>query len=272
MTESSKFNFAVVKGFPMMTELAEQELERRLSLYQVFLKLYEHNNNLLEDILQLEDKYQESYTGTKQLYLQGVINNSDIYVITNLSDCETRSLYQPQKIWTIGRDINNGVCILDKHLSRCHAAIQYIDNQGFYLIDLNSTNGCFVNGEQIYQPTELKDGDKVRLGTLCFIFFLNNSHQVLPNLGNEILLKVAKSSDYSEVKSISLANAVSSKACATIGQNNVSESIDSTVGFSGDYYPMQNLKPDTANNRDQLTLEEQSEILDSFFSRKIGDI
>ncbi|WP_066374771.1 FHA domain-containing protein [Anabaena sp. CA = ATCC 33047] len=174
----------------MMTKLHNQELERRLSLYQVFLSLYERHGNLLDEILQLENLSQSSVNGVKPLYVQGVVDDSSVYVITNLCEHQTQTLQQAQHLWTIGRDRSNGICTQEPHLSRCHAAIQYVENQGFYLVDFNSTNGSFVNGEPVYQPVKLKDGDRIRLASLTFDFFLNQKRRVLPELSTNLLTQI----------------------------------------------------------------------------------
>lgn len=174
----------------MNTNLKKHELEKRLSLYHVFLSLYERHGDLLDSIFQLENLYQPSFTGVNLRYVQGVVDASSVYVITNLCDNQTQTLQQPQHIWTIGRDCSNGIWTDDRHLSRCHAAIQYIENQGFYLVDFQSTNGSFVNGESIYQPTKLKDGDRIRLGSLMFDFFLNNQCRFLPALPVDLLAQL----------------------------------------------------------------------------------
>ena len=57
---------------------------------------------------------------------------------------------------TIGRDTNNSITLEDKLASRKHAVIQKIRDE-FYIQDLDSTNGTFVNNKRI--PA----GDYVRL-------------------------------------------------------------------------------------------------------------
>ncbi|MBF2066851.1 MAG: FHA domain-containing protein [Calothrix sp. C42_A2020_038] len=181
-----------------MAECIEAELKRRLCLYQTFIKLYEHHGNLIDEILQLESLHQSSYTRVKSFYLQGVIDNSAVYVTTNLSQGRTQSLEQPQCIWTIGRDKNSGIPISDSCVSRRHAAIYYISSeQNFYLVDFESTNGSYVNGEQIFKAVKLKDGDHIRLGNTTFDFFLNISTRVLPTVVLEQLM-LSKQTDQKE--------------------------------------------------------------------------
>jgi pSer/pThr/pTyr-binding forkhead associated (FHA) protein len=56
---------------------------------------------------------------------------------------------------------------VDKGISRCHAAFQRKDTI-LALIDLNSTNGTFVNGNRLTpnQAHIIRDGDEVRFGKL----------------------------------------------------------------------------------------------------------
>ncbi len=174
----------------MMADFAQTEIERRLTLYQVFLKIYEHHSGLLEEILQLENLYQPSSKKLKAYYVNGIVDTTAVYLITNLCDNQTQSLRQPQRIWTIGRGRSSGICVADSYMSRRHAAVQYIDGEGFYLIDFNSTNGSFVNERRAVEPIKLKDGDRIRLGSLTLSFFIQNKCCVLPTVAMELLMQL----------------------------------------------------------------------------------
>ncbi len=179
-----------------MAELIETELERRLSLYQTFVKLYEHHGSLLDDILQLENSQMPTYVGIKSLYLQGVIDSTSVYTVTNLCAGATQTLKQPQQIWTIGRSPHNGIQLNDSYVSRHHGAIQFVEEeQSFYLIDLNSTNGSHINGEKVFKQVLLKDGDRIRLGNTTFYFFLNVTTRLLPSVAVELLMQTLPHSD-----------------------------------------------------------------------------
>jgi len=156
------------------------ELEQRLGLYQVFLKLYEHHRELLDEILDLESIDRDRLRGVWQYILAGVEADHP-YLITNLLDGKSQRLQPPQHHWVIGRDRTLELPIPDKRLSRRHALIQYLPNQGFYLQDLDSTNGSYLNGEEIRGSAFLQDGDRVRLGSLLFIFFVAPSCNPLAN-------------------------------------------------------------------------------------------
>ncbi|MBD2353728.1 FHA domain-containing protein [Tolypothrix sp. FACHB-123] len=236
----------------MMAELQQKELERRLSLFQVFLKLYEQHSNVIDDILQLENLTPVS-SAVNQIYVQGVVDGSTVYIITNLCDQKTQALQQPQGIWTIGRDESNGISITDQYLSDRHAAIQYIDNQGFYLIDFKSVNGSFVNGEPVYQPTKLNDGDRIRLGIISFDFFVNHTSRTLPTVALELLMQLVPGRNDN---SLNLLNSISNKNNYTI------ESLNHPVQITRGSYLINDLKYE----RSHFSAEEKSEILDRFFS------
>src|SRR5207248_672732 len=52
----------------------------------------------------------------------------------------------------------------DPELSREHARIS-VANGAWIVEDLGSTNGTFVNGKRIGAPTELRSGDRIKVGT-----------------------------------------------------------------------------------------------------------
>lgn len=166
------------------------ELEQRLGLYRVFLKLYEHHRSLLDEILDLENTGVKSRKHVALQYVQGVVQGQQARVITNLLGGKTRSVLQPQGIWVIGRDRNMALAIQDKRLSRRHAAIQHIEEQGFYLIDFNSTNGSFVNSEPVRHCVLLKDGDQIRLGSLAFTFFICHTPKTANALPDDLINQV----------------------------------------------------------------------------------
>jgi adenylate cyclase len=66
--------------------------------------------------------------------------------------------------WTIGRGKENDFVIPDQWISRNHAMLQSTPSGEFYLIDLGSRNGTFINGRRVSIPVILKDTDRVTFG------------------------------------------------------------------------------------------------------------
>lgn len=71
-----------------------------------------------------------------------------------------------RKVTTIGRTIENDICLPSKLISRHHARLLAAPS-GVIIEDTGSTNGCFVNGRQIRQQL-MRDGDILSLGGLRY--------------------------------------------------------------------------------------------------------
>jgi pSer/pThr/pTyr-binding forkhead associated (FHA) protein len=74
----------------------------------------------------------------------------------------------PASSTSLGRAQENDVVLADKSISRRHATITPADG-GFYLRDLQSQNGTYVESERVNEYL-LRDGDQIRLGDLQFVF------------------------------------------------------------------------------------------------------
>lgn len=70
---------------------------------------------------------------------------------------------------SIGRDFENDLIIDDKMVSRRHAII-IRKNDGFYIEDMQSSNGTFINENQIFISEKLKQGDKIQIGNFVYVF------------------------------------------------------------------------------------------------------
>lgn len=75
----------------------------------------------------------------------------------------------PRGATVIGRSSDCHVTIEDPLVSRQHARIVLEDDVAT-VYDLGSRNGVKVNGAPIRQPTELTDGDRLRIGTQELVF------------------------------------------------------------------------------------------------------
>ncbi len=73
--------------------------------------------------------------------------------------------------WTVGRSDDNSLVLPDRWISRNHAMLQGMVNGEFYLIDLGSRNGTFLNGRRVSVPVTLHDGDRITFGQTELQFF-----------------------------------------------------------------------------------------------------
>jgi hypothetical protein len=69
---------------------------------------------------------------------------------------------------TLGRSADNDIILDNATISRHHATIK-LEQDEFRVYDLGSSNGTFVNEQQVIEPVAVKDGDTVRLGEVILI-------------------------------------------------------------------------------------------------------
>lgn len=79
-----------------------------------------------------------------------------------------RSFQLSQSPFRIGRSPDADAQVEDLRLSRQHAEISFDSRGSFWIRDLGSTNGTFVNGQPIDGQTAVRQGDRISLGGLEF--------------------------------------------------------------------------------------------------------
>lgn len=114
-------------------------------------------------------------TTSRQLKTQMKLLSPNIIVNLRLSykdkPEEDTFLIQQSDI-LLGRDPNCKVHIPDETISAQHARIYLID-QNWWIQDLNSTNGTFLNDERIEQPCILTNNDLIQVGNIKLIAHTN---------------------------------------------------------------------------------------------------
>ena len=81
----------------------------------------------------------------------------------------------------IGRGGKNTVCNIElpeRQISRQHAEI-YVEQGTYYIRDLNSKNGTYVNEQPVQGPVRLQDNDMIQIA-LCARFRFVGSDATLP--------------------------------------------------------------------------------------------
>ncbi len=73
------------------------------------------------------------------------------------------STFALDAITSLGRDVNNSIVLDDEFVSSNHAALTY-RGRAWYVEDLGSTNGTFVNGSQVDGLAPIAFGDEIQIG------------------------------------------------------------------------------------------------------------
>jgi hypothetical protein len=71
--------------------------------------------------------------------------------------------YQLQPITSLGRKLSNTIVLDDNFVSGEHTLLTWRDGR-WWVEDVASTNGTFVNGAEVTRPTPLLDGDVIGVG------------------------------------------------------------------------------------------------------------
>jgi DNA-binding response OmpR family regulator len=93
------------------------------------------------------------------------LDNAGPY-LTDPSGHEHRLTSQAE---TIGRAVECDIVIASKSVSRQHTRIRR-DGRRWFVDDLGSTNGTWLNGERLTGRLVLLDGDSLKVGDVTFIF------------------------------------------------------------------------------------------------------
>ncbi|MBF0400674.1 MAG: FHA domain-containing protein [Magnetococcales bacterium] len=93
-------------------------------------------------------------------------------VIVKFRDVVRKSIPLQKETTTIGRTPTNDIAIENLAVSRHHAEIIQ-QGKGFFLRDLTSSNGTFVNGVRVVEQP-LRDGDTILIGKHILTFVEND--------------------------------------------------------------------------------------------------
>jgi adenylate cyclase len=71
---------------------------------------------------------------------------------------------------SVGRAALNTLVVDSAKVSRLHAIIHSERAGAFWLVDLGSSNGTFLNKRRIHEPSQLRDRDRITIGGKMFTF------------------------------------------------------------------------------------------------------
>ena len=81
----------------------------------------------------------------------------------------------------LGRDTNCDLSVMDDALSAHHARITYHHGQ-WWLEDLNSTNGTYLNNEKLNTAAVVITGDEFRCGNTRFSIRIDSDNRLSPTI------------------------------------------------------------------------------------------
>src|ERR1700730_10098546 len=102
---------------------------------------------------------------------------------------EQKDLVMDRTPFTVGRKVDKDLVIADPRVSRDHAQIVK-EGQEFFLVDLGSKHGTFVNGERV-QRQKLDRGDRLEFGARDSAYLLFNPGQATSNTAREFLSQIS---------------------------------------------------------------------------------
>lgn len=86
-----------------------------------------------------------------------------------IDDEEKDKIYPIRESLSVGRDRYSDIRLDYKFVSKNHFIIEE-DEGEYYLTDLDSKNGTYVNGTKIEDEVILEDGDIIELNDIRFVF------------------------------------------------------------------------------------------------------
>jgi len=73
--------------------------------------------------------------------------------------------YTLSSVLAIGRLEDNDIVIDDDSFISSHHARIEIRPEGSWVVDLGSTNGCYVNGQRVADERSVRKGDRIQVGS-----------------------------------------------------------------------------------------------------------
>jgi sigma-B regulation protein RsbU (phosphoserine phosphatase) len=110
-------------------------------------------------------------------------------VLKFVQGSEQKDVVMARTPFTVGRKVDKDLVIADPRVSRDHAQISQ-EGQEFFLEDLGSKHGTFVNGERI-QRQKLERGDRLEFGARDSAYVLFNPAQATSNTAREFLSQIS---------------------------------------------------------------------------------
>lgn len=100
--------------------------------------------------------------------LESVLTEGFIVGESEGSWCDVFPLYAASQV-TVGREGQNDIVIPDGRCSREHCVFRKSEGS-WYVCDLGSSNGTFVNGNRIDRSQKLRPGDRIKIASQRLLY------------------------------------------------------------------------------------------------------
>jgi adenylate cyclase len=87
----------------------------------------------------------------------------------SMRDAISGEIFPLGDVSLIGRSDTATIRLADASVSRQHASVRY-ENANFWVVDLGSANGTFVNGSALNAARALRSGDRLQVGKVLLVF------------------------------------------------------------------------------------------------------
>jgi AAA-like domain/FHA domain len=155
----------------------EADLARLLGLYEQVLKEERVPDDETDDLINqlrlagIVDVAEGFLKARNQIYARVF---DEAWIAANVPDAELEkpggARIRLRGTCTIGRGSTSDIVLTDAKVSRRHALVQPQKQYEFWLLDLGSSNGTYLNGRRITQPVLLRDRDQIEVGPFRLVF------------------------------------------------------------------------------------------------------
>lgn len=116
-------------------------------------------------------------------YVQGIVAEDRAFLSSNINPDRAIQVTLCGTRWLLGQNSRCTVTMPPAGVADCHAALNFDPQQGFFILDLGTKGGTWVNGRRLIpaQRHYLQDGDLVKLGDLRFEFLQQHCDQPVWN-------------------------------------------------------------------------------------------
>jgi len=119
------------------------------------------------------------YLDLKTVDYRGEITQSYLKLLNRIDSLpfSIKDSYSIGDELTLGRSSSNTIIIKDPFISKNHFRITK-DEDTYFIEDMDSSNGTFLNGDKLEDVVILKNNDVIRIGSIEFIFLNKNMEEI----------------------------------------------------------------------------------------------